>query len=209
MRLVTYESNGNWRAGVIVDDNIVDSTTAATAADINFDTDLISNRQIIQLNPGQRSQFERAAFAIADAHPAGLMFFPSKMPCSAPPIPDPDKIICLGLNYRRHAEEAGFPIPEVPILFAKYRNSLNGPTSPIILPGVSEQIDYEAELAVVIGKQCKNISSVQAPRLCGGIYGLQRRQRPRSANADRAVAGGKSFRYICPLRPCVGDERNQ
>jgi 2-keto-4-pentenoate hydratase/2-oxohepta-3-ene-1,7-dioic acid hydratase in catechol pathway len=79
-----------------------------------------------------------------------------------PPIPDPDKIICLGLNYRRHAAEAGLPFPEVPSLFAKYRNSLTGPTSPIILPSISEQIDYEAELAVVIGKPCRNIASAQA-----------------------------------------------
>src|SRR5687768_10067076 len=102
MRLVTYESNGKWRAGVIVDGNIVDSTAAATAAHINFDTDLISNRQIIQLDPGQRSQFERAALAIADTHPSGLDVFPIENILLGPPIPDPDKIICLGLNYRSH-----------------------------------------------------------------------------------------------------------
>jgi 2-keto-4-pentenoate hydratase/2-oxohepta-3-ene-1,7-dioic acid hydratase in catechol pathway len=76
------------------------------------------------------------------------------------------------LNYRRHAEEAGLPLPEVPSLFAKYRNSLTGPTSPIVLPGMSEQIDYEAELAVVIGKGCRNIKSAQALHYVAGYMAL-------------------------------------
>ena len=79
-----------------------------------------------------------------------------------PPIPDPDKIICLGLNYRSHAEETGFKAPKVPILFAKFRNALIGPASPIILPSVSNEIDYEGELAVVIGKQCRNVTPENA-----------------------------------------------
>ena len=95
MRLVTYESNGNWRAGVIVDDNVVDSTVAATAADINFDTDVISNRQIIQLNPGQLSQFERTTLAIADAHPSRLDVFPREMFCSVLPYQTRTKSFAL------------------------------------------------------------------------------------------------------------------
>ena len=162
MRLVTYESNGKWRAGVIVADNVVDSTVAATAANIDFDSEWISYRQIIGLNPNQQAQLERAALDIADAHPSDPDVFPIEDAQLGPPIPDPDKIICLGLNYRSHAQEAGFAIPTVPILFGKYRNALNGPTSPIILPSMSEQIDYEAELAVVIGKRCKNIAVEEA-----------------------------------------------
>ena len=74
-----------------------------------------------------------------------------------PPIPNPDKIICLGLNYKSHAEEAQLKLPEVPMLFAKYRNTLIGPTSPIVLPKLSKEVDYEAELAVVIGRRGKDI----------------------------------------------------
>jgi 2-keto-4-pentenoate hydratase/2-oxohepta-3-ene-1,7-dioic acid hydratase in catechol pathway len=85
-----------------------------------------------------------------------------------PPIPDPDKIICLGLNYRSHAEEAGFKIPTVPILFAKYRNALTGPTSSIRLPSVSQEIDYEGELAVVIGKPCKDVTAADALNVVAG-----------------------------------------
>ena len=172
MRLVTYESNGNWRAGVSIDDNVVDSTVAATAANIDFDTDAISNRQIIQLNVKQQSQFERAALDIVDAHPSDLDVFPIENVLLGPPIPDPDKIICLGLNYRNHAEEAGLAIPKIPILFAKYRNALVGPSSAIMLPSMSEEIDYEAELAVVIGKQCKNVAVEGALNCVAGYMAL-------------------------------------
>jgi acylpyruvate hydrolase len=158
MKLVTYESDAKWRAGLMVGDNVVDATVAATAALVDFDAEWISNRQIIQLDPQQRSGLERAARDIAEAHPSSLDVFPLESARLGPPIPDPDKIICLGLNYNSHAEEAGLKAPEVPILFSKYRNALIGPTSPILLPGLSEEIDYEAELAVVIGKQCKDVS---------------------------------------------------
>jgi 2-keto-4-pentenoate hydratase/2-oxohepta-3-ene-1,7-dioic acid hydratase in catechol pathway len=69
----------------------------------------------------------------------------------APPIPDPDKIICLGLNYRDHAAEAAMTLPSAPILFPKFRNSLVGAHDDIVVPRVATQaLDYEAELAVVI-----------------------------------------------------------
>jgi hypothetical protein len=67
------------------------------------------------------------------------------------PIERPQKIVCVGLNYRDHAEEQGVPLPERPLLFAKWPNTLIGPGEPIRLPSISQEVDYEAELAVVIG----------------------------------------------------------
>jgi acylpyruvate hydrolase len=74
----------------------------------------------------------------------------------------PSKIICLGLNYRDHAEESGLGIPEFPVLFARFPSSLIGHNAPIILPKVSEQLDWEAELVVVLSKGGKNISEADA-----------------------------------------------
>jgi 2-keto-4-pentenoate hydratase/2-oxohepta-3-ene-1,7-dioic acid hydratase in catechol pathway len=85
-----------------------------------------------------------------------------------PPIPDPEKIVCLGLNYPEHAAEAELDIPPVPTFFAKFRNSLVGPTSPVILPSASHFIDYEGELVVVIGKRCKHVSEQEALAYVGG-----------------------------------------
>ncbi|HSB02189.1 MAG TPA: fumarylacetoacetate hydrolase family protein [Anaerolineales bacterium] len=162
MRLVMYELNGKWRAGVAIEEKVVDSETAAKAIGMSADSDWTSNRSIIQLIPEEQLQLEERARTLAASHPSSSTVFLAKDIRLGPPVPDPDKIICLGLNYRSHAEEAGFSIPKVPILFAKYRNALNGPTSPIVLPSMSEEVDYEAELAVVIGKPCKDIAAAQA-----------------------------------------------
>src|SRR5437588_13025967 len=79
-----------------------------------------------------------------------------------PPIPDPPKIICLGLNYADHAKEGGVPIPKDPVIFSKYTTALIGHGEPIRLPPVSKEVDYEAELVVVIGKGGRNIPAEQA-----------------------------------------------
>lgn len=76
----------------------------------------------------------------------------------APCVPDPGKIVCVGLNYRKHAEESNMAIPETPILFNKYNNTLVGHGDDIPLPDDSEQVDYEAELAIVIGRKAKKVS---------------------------------------------------
>lgn len=79
-----------------------------------------------------------------------------------PPVVRPGKIICLGLNYRDHAEEAGLGIPDFPVLFARFSSSLIGHGAPIILPKVSSQLDWEAELVAVLGKGGKNIAEADA-----------------------------------------------
>jgi 2-keto-4-pentenoate hydratase/2-oxohepta-3-ene-1,7-dioic acid hydratase in catechol pathway len=75
----------------------------------------------------------------------------------AAPVPRPGKIICIGLNYRNHAIESGMDIPKSPIIFSKFVTCVAAPGDPILLPTGSEQVDYEAELAVVIGRRAKNI----------------------------------------------------
>jgi 2-keto-4-pentenoate hydratase/2-oxohepta-3-ene-1,7-dioic acid hydratase in catechol pathway len=203
MRLVTYELDGNWRAGIIVDDEVVDSSVAALAADIDFDSEWISNRQIIQLSEKQLTRFENAAWDVANAHDSDLVVFPIETARLGPPIPDPDKIICLGLNYKSHAEEAGLEIPKVPILFAKYRNALTGPTSPIVLPKMSQEIDYEAELAVVIGKRGKDISVESALEHVAGYMAFH----DVSARDLQFRAGqwlsGKSLDTFAPCGPAL------
>ena len=78
------------------------------------------------------------------------------------PIERPGKVICVGLNYRGHAEEQGAELPERPILCAKWPTALTGPGDPIVLPQISSEIDYEAELAVVIGTRVRGVDSGEA-----------------------------------------------
>jgi 2-keto-4-pentenoate hydratase/2-oxohepta-3-ene-1,7-dioic acid hydratase in catechol pathway len=80
----------------------------------------------------------------------------------APVIPDPDKIICIGLNYKDHAEETKLALPETPTIFAKYPNTLIGSGQAIILPKNSTRVDYEAEFAFIVGKRARHISAEHA-----------------------------------------------
>ncbi len=117
------------------------------------------------------------------------------------PIERPGKIICVGLNYRGHAEEQGAALPERPLLFAKWTTSLTGPGLPIVLPPVSQKVDYEAELAVVIGSRVKAVSVENALEtvrgyLCANDVSARDVQR-----ADRQFTRAKSFDTFCPVGP--------
>jgi 2-keto-4-pentenoate hydratase/2-oxohepta-3-ene-1,7-dioic acid hydratase in catechol pathway len=85
-----------------------------------------------------------------------------------PPIPNPRKIVCLGLNYRDHALETGAPIPKDPVLFSKYATALIGHDEAIVLPAVSREVDYEAELVIVVGKRGRHLSAAEAPAYVAG-----------------------------------------
>ncbi|WP_088105894.1 fumarylacetoacetate hydrolase family protein [Halalkalibacter urbisdiaboli] len=79
-----------------------------------------------------------------------------------PCVPHPQKIICVGLNYKKHADECNMPYPETPILFSKFTNALAGHNDEIVLPQASKQVDYEAELVIVIGKEAKQVLEAEA-----------------------------------------------
>lgn len=79
-----------------------------------------------------------------------------------PAVTVPNKIICVGLNYRRHADETGAPYPETPILFPKYNNALTGHKQNIVVPKVTEKLDYEVELGIVMGRDAKDVPKEEA-----------------------------------------------
>ena len=78
------------------------------------------------------------------------------------PVPRPGKIICIGLNYRDHAAESNLPVPEQPVVFSKFSTSVIAPGEPVVIPSGSKQVDYEAELAVVIGRRAKHVTADRA-----------------------------------------------
>jgi 2-keto-4-pentenoate hydratase/2-oxohepta-3-ene-1,7-dioic acid hydratase in catechol pathway len=78
------------------------------------------------------------------------------------PVPRPGKLICIGLNYRDHAAESNMPIPERPVVFSKFTTAVIGPDEPVLIPATSTQVDYEAELAVVIGRRAKHVPRERA-----------------------------------------------
>ena len=99
--------------------------------------------------------------ALADANAKGWLV-PSRDAYWFAPVPRPGKLICIGLNYKDHAAESKMAIPERPVVFSKFTTSVIAPGEPVVLPLSSKQVDYEAELAVVIGRRAKNISADRA-----------------------------------------------
>jgi acylpyruvate hydrolase len=78
------------------------------------------------------------------------------------PVPRPGKLVCIGLNYRDHAKESNMPLPEKPVVFSKFSSAVIAPGEPVVIPRASQQIDYEAELAVVIGRRAKHVRADRA-----------------------------------------------
>jgi 2-keto-4-pentenoate hydratase/2-oxohepta-3-ene-1,7-dioic acid hydratase in catechol pathway len=166
MRLVSYgmgagDGDPRWRAGVVVDGRVVDAARAASAAGLGNGAPLDSVRRVLALG----DDLPRLAAAAADAEGVGDVTL-------GPPVPDPDKILCIGLNYRAHAVETSLEAPPAPTAFAKFRNSLVGDGAPIVVPAATNEVDYEGELAVVIGRRCRRAGVGEALAAVAGVMPL-------------------------------------
>src|SRR5205085_1659974 len=119
------------------------------------------------------------------------------------PIPDPSKIVCIGLNYRDHAIEGGKAIPTEPVVFAKFPNTLVGHGSAIHLPAISQKVDYEAELVVVIGRKAKQVEESEALQYVAGYtIGHDVSARDWQFRGDeRQWTVGKTFDTFAPMGP--------
>src|SRR5436190_18155120 len=122
------------------------------------------------------------------------------------PIQRPGKIVCVGLNYRDHAEEQGVDLPKAPLFFAKYTTSLVGPGDAIVIPPGVEQADYEAELGVVIGTTVRNVSKENAMEAVAGYVVANDVSARDLQFADGQWTRGKSPDTFCPVGPLVPKE---
>lgn len=121
----------------------------------------------------------------------------------ASPVNRPSKIICLGKNYLEHAKEGGFETPETPLIFCKTPNTLSGPFDPIILPQSSGQVDWEVELAVVIGREGKRITRQEAFDYVAGYTVMNDVSGREAQFSDSQWFRGKSFDTFAPTGPCL------
>ena len=120
-----------------------------------------------------------------------------------PPVPVPPKIICLGLNYRDHAEEAHVPMPELPLLFSKPSTAIVGPEDFVVYPKISTQVDYEVELAAIIGKRGKNVAESDAFNHIAGYTVFNDISARDIQFADKQWFRGKGFDTFAPTGPCL------
>jgi 2-keto-4-pentenoate hydratase/2-oxohepta-3-ene-1,7-dioic acid hydratase in catechol pathway len=119
------------------------------------------------------------------------------------PVPRPGKLICIGLNYRDHAAESNLPIPEKPVVFSKFATAVIGPGEPVVLPTTSGQVDYEAELAVVIGRRAKHVSASRALDYVLGYTAFNDVSARDFQFADGQWQRGKSCDTFAPMGPKI------
>jgi 2-keto-4-pentenoate hydratase/2-oxohepta-3-ene-1,7-dioic acid hydratase in catechol pathway len=154
MRLVSYGENGEARFGVLLGDKVLDVGRASVAyakqhADITaipsaIEKFLDRSQELYPTLKKLVAAFEKSPDAALAKPLAGVKLLP--------PIPRPPKIVCVARNYAEHAREAGLPVSEIPIVFARFANTLVAEGDPIVVPAVSDNVDWEGELAVIIGK---------------------------------------------------------
>jgi acylpyruvate hydrolase len=156
MRLITYLQDGLPAAGVLLGEEVVPAALLGAPAGVRHLLAELDAQALRELGErAARSDVERLALPELKL---------------AAPVPDPEKIVCIGLNYRDHAEETGQEIPTAPMWFAKFQNSLCGSGADIVLPAAHpDYVDYEAELALVIGRRARNVTVEQALAHVAGV----------------------------------------
>ena len=187
MRLVSYRSEGGIFAGVQTVNGILDAGGLLGERPIGL-------RGLIE--EGRLGELAERAEMAADAEPASVLRL-------LPPVPDPDKIICIGLNYRSHAAEAGIDPPEQPTFFAKFSNALVPAGAMVELPAASEKVDYEAEVAFVVGRRCKEVDPDEAVDAVAGYMLLNDLSARDLQFATPQWMPGKVFDGSAPCGPAL------
>ncbi|MBS4219252.1 fumarylacetoacetate hydrolase family protein [Bacillus sp. FJAT-49711] len=154
MKLLTFIDNGVHKLGVKTDQGILD-ISASVKNGINFDI----KTDMMDVISGFKEEVSRLQDFIDYSLSEKKAIFVNEEDLTwGPSVTRPHKIICVGLNYRKHADETNAPYPEVPILFNKFDNTLTGHKDEIPVPKVTKKLDYEVELGIVIGKKAKYIN---------------------------------------------------
>lgn len=189
MRLITYQSKIGPRVAGLRNEAIIDLN--------EVDREVPSSLKAL-LAQGPEG-IARAEAALRKGRPVRLS------PYILPPIPDPEKVICVGLNYADHAKETGMVKPSEPICFAKFPSALIPHEAPIVLPQLSREVDFEAELVVVIGRGGRHIQPERAAEHIGG-YCCGNDVSARDWQLHKPGGQwlmGKSFDSFAPIGPAI------
>lgn len=190
MRLVTFADNGSSSVGVEESGRVFDLGAAwmATHGSALTMVDAVANqsrvRALYSSSRGEESRWRPGS------------------PRLMAPI-QPGKVVAIGLNYVDHATEQQAEPPKEPLIFAKFPSSVIGPGDPIVRPSFVEQLDYEAELGVVIGRRARNVSREEALGYVGGYLCLHDVSARDLQFGDKQWVRGKSLDTFCPIGPAI------
>lgn len=200
MKLITFKPHEfsafeekQYRIGALISENeILDLTSLVS----NENLTAIDLLKCFDLELGF---VEKANSAIAGNDKSKFAIVDKQSVKITAPVPRPGKIICIGLNYRDHAEESGMEIPKSPIIFSKFVTCVIGTNEPIIIPEASNQVDYEAELAFIVGRMAKNVKKEDALEYVFGYTNFNDVSARDFQFADGQWQRGKSCDTFAPL----------
>jgi len=199
MRLVSYvRKDAGKRFGALTKSGLVDLQEAAEIAGMAESTFADAGSFLA----GGEAALADAQKLVREAPRASLILADSMRLLA--PIPRPGKIVAVGLNYLDHSMESGAAQgPKTPILFAKFPNSIAGPEDDIVIPAENPNVDYEAELAVVMGRKAKGVAAAQALEYVAGYMALNDVSARAWQFGDKQWVRGKSCDTFCPTGPCL------
>jgi 2-keto-4-pentenoate hydratase/2-oxohepta-3-ene-1,7-dioic acid hydratase in catechol pathway len=192
MKLARYRFENRIAIGIVEGDTVLDVSAAVPDAPASIEAMLAAGTD-------ELSRIERLARAAARARPLAAV----RLEC---PIPHPQKYLAIGMNYHDHAEEArkaGIPIPTTQLWFNKQVTCVTGPYDAVCKPKVSDRMDYEAELGVVIGKRCRYVPEDDALSVVGGYFVANDLTARDWQQASPTFTLGKSFDTHGPIGPWI------
>ena len=197
MRLVTFRQQASGRPQLFRIGSVISGGQIADLTPFVSDKGLTA-RELLNCYDLDSDFLKNARASVADARAIAR-----NSVVAVAPIPEPRKIICIGLNYRDHAEESGMAIPALPIIFSKFSTCVIGSGDAIRIPRGSTQVDYEAELAVVIGRTAKNVAAADAMDHVFGYTNFNDVSARDFQFTDGQWQRGKSCDTFAPIGPFV------
>jgi 2-keto-4-pentenoate hydratase/2-oxohepta-3-ene-1,7-dioic acid hydratase in catechol pathway len=212
MRLCSFHQQNAARVGAVIGGWVVDLARTAQAAGLPRWSQGLDMKGLLEEGPAAldeaRRHVEDTARRLETGEEERLLSEGIVLKLAdvrlAAPVPNPPKVVAIGLNYRDHAREQGAQIPDHPIIFAKFPTSIIGPGDEIVWdPALTKEVDYEAELAFVIGKRARNAPQAQAYDYIAGYTCLNDVSARDLQFGDRQWVRGKSLDTFCPFGPVL------
>lgn len=202
MKIVSFERGGAIHTGALLDGDLVLDFDHAGAGLPTSEGPLEWANMDGACHQAARRLVEAAGDALEQLRESGAVL-PAGDVTLAAPIPRPGKVICIGLNYRDHAEESGLEVPSSPLVFSKFPSCVVGPDAEVVLPKGSVQVDYEAEFGVVIGRAAHHVSKENAMDYVLGYCNVNDLSARDFQFADGQWQRGKSCDTFCPSGPFI------
>jgi 2-keto-4-pentenoate hydratase/2-oxohepta-3-ene-1,7-dioic acid hydratase in catechol pathway len=198
LTLLTMRCDGEFRLGVKTEKGVLDVAEAATLLHMHAPAtmdNLLQDEDGIRLNALVEAALQSNCSERTFLDEQGIAY--------GPVVTRPEKIVCVGLNYRRHAREVNLPIPQQPVLFSKFNNALSAHNHDVKLPvEVAHKFDYETELVIVMGKNAKNVSEADAiSHVAGYCIGNDLSARDLQFDTGGQWLVGKTLDQFAPLGP--------